>query len=290
MNSDRWTISELIARYTLEPSLRDVFVEGASDRVLLGRALAGLLADVDYKVYEISTVDVPAPQVLELSLKIGNKGRVVALACAIERSNVAGIEDSVVCLAYVDLDRLRDRCKQSKVLVYTTHFSFDSLLVTENTVDRMFALTFQSDLPAAVLFNQMLPILHERVLQRAALDELEIHVSPPSLARYCRYSKGILSVDLDSFVARHLDKAAAGRRRHEVDAAVERYRARAMDEELAHMDDFLELVHFCGGQIRPQATPGLQQLRRILPALVVDNDLFQLPEVQEVARRLARCA
>jgi hypothetical protein len=290
MGADRWTIADLIARYTLEPSIRDVFVEGTSDRVLLGRALAGLLSDVDYKVYEISTVDVPASQVLDLSLKIGNKGRVVALACAIERSHLPRMEESVVCLADVDLDRLRDRCKPSKVLVYTTHLSLDSLLVTENTVDRLFALAFQSELPAAVLFDQMLPVLHERVLQRAALDELEIDVSPPSIGKCCRYAQGVLSVDLDAFLTRHLDKASAAGRRPEVDAAVERYRVRAVHETLAHMDDFLEIVHFCGGEIRPQATPGLQQLRRILPALVVDDDLFHLPEVQDVARRVARCA
>ena len=66
--ADRRTIAELVARYDLEPSLRDVFVEGPSDRTLVELALTFLGESNRIRAYEVDTVDLPAALVETRSL------------------------------------------------------------------------------------------------------------------------------------------------------------------------------------------------------------------------------
>lgn len=61
MELPRPTIEELISRYTLEPTLDDVFVEGAFDKNILD-VRARMQADRRITVYEIDSVDATSPR------------------------------------------------------------------------------------------------------------------------------------------------------------------------------------------------------------------------------------
>jgi hypothetical protein len=77
-------IDDLVALYKLEPSLRDVFVEGQSDASVVEWFLktSGIpLANVN----EITFVNVPAQMVCGAGLEDNNRGRVIALANELER-------------------------------------------------------------------------------------------------------------------------------------------------------------------------------------------------------------
>jgi hypothetical protein len=73
----RRSISELITRYTFEPTLRDLYVEGERDRFMLGWMFQGVHCP-NVRVYGIETVDVPVALMTRLNVG-GNKGRIVAL-------------------------------------------------------------------------------------------------------------------------------------------------------------------------------------------------------------------
>lgn len=55
----RRRLEELIARYELEPSLCDIYVEGLTDKFLIQWFLDKLGID-NYAIYEIDTVEIPA--------------------------------------------------------------------------------------------------------------------------------------------------------------------------------------------------------------------------------------
>jgi hypothetical protein len=75
----RRTIAELIARYEVEPTLRDVYVEGDFDAALVSWFLRHHRCD-GVVVYTIDTVNVPKDQVISAGLEDGEKGRVIC-AC-----------------------------------------------------------------------------------------------------------------------------------------------------------------------------------------------------------------
>src|SRR5690349_4122089 len=103
---DRSTILELVTKYELEPTLRDVFVEGPSDKALIDVAMTTLDHARVVRTYEIDSIDVPGALVRAKNLKVGNKGRLVTLADEMERLSSQDLFRSVVCLVDLDLDGL----------------------------------------------------------------------------------------------------------------------------------------------------------------------------------------
>jgi hypothetical protein len=67
MSNERRTLEELVTRYQLEPGLRDIYVEGKTDKILLEWFLEqrGVKS---FAVYEIDTVEIPAQKLFELGL------------------------------------------------------------------------------------------------------------------------------------------------------------------------------------------------------------------------------
>ena len=77
MNTDvRRTIEELAARYELEPTLRDVYVEGAFDATVIGWVLREARCH-NAAVYGIDTVNIPVAISSRYGLAEGSKGRIV---------------------------------------------------------------------------------------------------------------------------------------------------------------------------------------------------------------------
>lgn len=79
MDIPRPSIAELIAKYELEPTLRDVYVEGAFDKALL-EEVCRRTSLTDIRIYEIDGVDVSAEILTSHGLTIGNRQEVLALA------------------------------------------------------------------------------------------------------------------------------------------------------------------------------------------------------------------
>jgi hypothetical protein len=67
-NEIRRTLDELVARYVLEPDLRDIYVEGKTDKLFLEWFLRNRGIE-DIAVYEIETVDISADKLFEPQLK-----------------------------------------------------------------------------------------------------------------------------------------------------------------------------------------------------------------------------
>ena len=96
---ERRTIPELIARYKLHPTLRDVYVEGPFDKHLLQWFLQESGYD-DVTIYVIDTVDVAAPSDGAYG-EDGTRGRVLSLIRVLERE----LQQDLWCaLGIVDSD------------------------------------------------------------------------------------------------------------------------------------------------------------------------------------------
>jgi len=82
MREIRRKLDEIIARYDLNPSFCDVYVEGDSDRGILESFFEDL-GNLEVVVYDIDTVEIPSAVLRELGLENNNRGRVIALARAL---------------------------------------------------------------------------------------------------------------------------------------------------------------------------------------------------------------
>lgn len=127
----RRTIDELVARYELEPELRDLYVEGVFDKDVISACIAST-KEMGFTVYEIDGVDVPAELVFSHGLTDGNKQRVIVLAR--ELTSILSNDCSVVCLVDRDLDHWLEELEEIRYLKWTRFCSIESCFGSETTI------------------------------------------------------------------------------------------------------------------------------------------------------------
>jgi len=93
-SSERRTIDELVTRYMLEPSLRDIYVEGDFDQDIAERCIRHT-GQKDRIVYHIETVDISRELLEAEGLTNGNKQRLIALARLLAKAQTGA---SLKCL------------------------------------------------------------------------------------------------------------------------------------------------------------------------------------------------
>jgi hypothetical protein len=289
MNSilDRRSITELEARYELEPSLQDVYVEGPTDRALVQLGLTVLNEGHQIRVYEINDVDIPAALLVAQSLPVGNKSRVIVLADELQARSSRDLRATVACLADADLDAILGRQLAHELLVYTSGLSLDAILARPSVVGKLLSVVLLASQAPDALFSQMVPILNERVLHRIACDELEIVPTSVDFTRLCTYDGTSLVCDMDTFVARLLQSAAAVELQAQFLDIINAHRPELARDPIyfVHVDDFVVLLHFCAHKIRSRATPDSTRFRRFLFGLLDASSIIDLPEIQEIVSR-----
>lgn len=97
----RKKITELIARYTLEPNIKDIYVEGDFDRDIVKYWFsANKIAEP--VVFPIKIVDIPDDCLEKYSMTSGNKQRVIALSRELSLCKGRGY----ICLVDLDYDEI----------------------------------------------------------------------------------------------------------------------------------------------------------------------------------------
>jgi hypothetical protein len=286
--TDRRTIAELQARYELEPSLRDVYVEGPSDRTLVELALTSLDQSNRIRAYEVDTVYLPKSLLEARSLPHGNKGRVLALADELAIKSTRDLRRSAVCLADLDLDEILGTSRNYPLLVYTAAMSLDVVLTGVAVVRKLLSVVLLGfPQPAERLLEQLLPVLNERVLHRLAAMQLGILVEPPALVKSCMFDGLTLRFRSRAFVRKYLEKAGVVSLESQFLEIVERHRAEISRErwKYVHMDDFFALLHLCVRKVKPKLVPDHSRFRRFMFGLVEGPMVAELPEMQEIIAR-----
>jgi len=207
---DQLLIRELLARYKLEPSVRDVFVEGKFDRDILRWYLriAGL---TNVSVQRTDLIHIPAELVISHVLNTGEKGRVVALARELE-SGMGNAKKcaSVTCVVDADCDRILGRELDCDLLFLTDYTCFEMYFADELNMSKFFqiVLGMEGEPVVAKLLEQYAAILRELFLIRAACEALNLAVGWIDFTSFCKRSQGELIFYKVEFV-RHLLQASS---------------------------------------------------------------------------------
>ena len=209
----RRKLDELVARYELEPSLHDVYVEGLTDKCIIQWFLDKSNLDTkNCAVYEIDTVDIPTDQLFALGLNDSNRSRVIFLAFELQRLSKTSLPH-VVCIADRDFDDLIGSSSiESELLLFTDYTSIDIYLFDSNIIEKFLRLALRKDdLEAVNILTNIYPILEEMFLLRAANQSLSYGMEwlLPSALKSCfkKIRKGApLEFDSKDFVDKYLHK------------------------------------------------------------------------------------
>jgi hypothetical protein len=171
----RRKLDELVARYVLEPSLHDVYVEGLTDKSIIQWFLDESNLDTkNCTVYEIDTVDIPTDQLFALGLNDSNRSRVIFLAFQLQRLFETTSLPHVVCIADRDFDDLIGSSSiESELLLFTDYTSIEMYLFDSNIIEKFLRLALRKDdLEAVKIIKNIGPILEEFFLFKAANQSL----------------------------------------------------------------------------------------------------------------------
>lgn len=126
-------LSEVMALYALEPRLRDIYVEGITDKLLFKRFLEKNKVN-DFKVIEIDHINFGEIIEEKPHLKRNNKAKLMELAEQLHQKS-EGKVNSVLCIADKDFDEILDKLITSNdYLVYTDFNSLELYLFNENCI------------------------------------------------------------------------------------------------------------------------------------------------------------
>lgn len=128
----RRTIDDIKTRYFVEPTLRDIYVEGYFDRLALN-SWCEKNEEKNFVPYEIDSVDIPFDILKKYGLTEGNKQRVIALAKELDELQC----DSYRCLVDKDFDHWLDTIEQIPKLIWTDFSSLEMYFFSEQLIKRI---------------------------------------------------------------------------------------------------------------------------------------------------------
>ncbi|HKV05937.1 MAG TPA: hypothetical protein VJO53_12645 [Candidatus Acidoferrales bacterium] len=197
---------ELVVRYRLEPTVREIFVEGKSDAGVITRFLRSI-GRRDVTVYEISSVHIPADSVIASGQPDNVRGRVIYLAFRFQAELAAGSR-AATCVADRDYDLVLGREYRCPFLLFIDHSCLEMYAFNAEAIDPL----LQAIAPTlGKNGNVVLAELHSLLQQLFAIRATNILLGLglewlPSFSDSCTLTENSVEFDQNGFIERYLNK------------------------------------------------------------------------------------
>ena len=232
----RRTPEAIVTAHMMDPSRRELFVEGSRDRLFL-RWLLGEHLHPNANVIEISAINIPFVDAG------GERGRLMAFA-----RWVNGHDVKIRFFADADFDRLLRRAVPRKVW-FTDSRDMEWYIVNESCLEKVLKLGVATEVLTALELLGTVQTLGRRPGLLRVLSEiqaLELPFQRTDLSRFLRYTAGRLRLDFDGYVQALLQNAGISlRKKNSVlqgVAVLEQQYAEFPDCEIIHGKDAFSII------------------------------------------------
>ena len=288
---ERRTIAELCALYGLEPGIRDVFVEGASDAAVLRWYLRHRTSRA-VSVIEVDAIDVPGSVVEAHSLDGGNRGRVLALANELDRQLSGSARSCPTLVHDADSDRLLGSLPAVEMLIPTDFTCLEMYLFNEATVDKFMSLVVLGcDVPASHVLGTLEGALVPLWVIKAANHMLRLSMSWVSFEACCNLIGTSIEFDEDEFVGRYLMSNGRLGERSRLSQGIRDVRSRLRDDRRHQIDGhhFLVLARWFFLKIakNKKALVSLEVFERAFFGCLEVDMLARQPLFQQIVTRVS---
>lgn len=202
----RRTLDELHARYELEPSTRDVFVEGEFDRRAVTGVLRALDVTAEVSVFEINSVDVPSELAKARGYPANNRGRLCVLGLELT-SRLGPGSRQATCIVDRDFAEYLGETPPCELVLFTDYVSMEMYFFDEEAVDRVLLATGSTGVRADHVMTAVGAVIERSFCFRLAALRLEwAAFSRLELTRCCTLDGHDILFDEDDYVQRLLSK------------------------------------------------------------------------------------
>ncbi len=204
----RKKLEELIARYRLEPVIRDVFVEGRSDTNLISRFLRSRHLH-NVVVYEISSVEIPPQALANVAQPDSARGRIIFLAFHFQE-NLPSESRTATCVADREYDVLLKNNFNCPFLLFLDHSSLEMYAFDPEVLDSLLSAVAPSlGKKGEAVLAELESMLQRLFVIRTTNILLDLRLEwLPSFSDSCILTGTSVQFDENDFIHRYLGKNA----------------------------------------------------------------------------------
>ena len=161
-------INEVIALYDLEPHIKDIYVEGATDKKVINNFLKN--NDID-EVNVITAEDIDFTEIYDEqpNIKRNNKNKLIALS-NILKEKLELDHNGITVVIDRDFDDIKNALTTNTYISYTDYNSMELYLYNEDTIDKYYNNVLTNfPLTGKESIELMTPILTDKFLIRLVL-------------------------------------------------------------------------------------------------------------------------
>jgi hypothetical protein len=203
-NLPRRTVQELLAIHKLESTIREIIVEGTTDKDLIERFLEESTS-TRFAVYEISLIEIGAEQILSRNLPDNNRGRVITLAYELEsaRSNLK----SVALVADSDFDLVLGVKHRCNLLLMTDYTCMEMYAFNERVLGKYLEFRVRGfPKTARRLLKEIGEVLRRLFAIKLAHFLLKLNLKKVDWTKSCSISKKGFNFKQEDYISRYLNK------------------------------------------------------------------------------------
>ena len=238
-------LDELIVLYRLEPSLKDIYVEGINDKNLIEWVLSAHNIK-DIRVYSIDGVEVNDDILKRHGLNKGsNRSKVLALSAELAQS--LPVTRKIVCIADRDQEDYLPSNLGNCFLEFTDYNSIELYLLKSSVIRKFISLVLGGfPISEDRLIAQAIPILEDLYILRLAGQVLNWNMEwIPFTKKYVKITEEF-SFDRERFQKAYLLKNGKWHRKAVFEAKVEKLRSMLKDDFRLRLrgHDLMELLYY----------------------------------------------
>jgi len=194
------TLQELLALYELEPTLKDVYVEGRNDCNLI-RWFLDRKGRSDVRVRRIDSVELPSELFRIEGLQSNSNHDAVILLSEILSRRFSGRNLTVVCIADTDFDRHLKRCRKNDFLQYTDYTSLEMYLFDERCIKKVHEFTLCNfSVSTSALMRNMQEVLQTIYVMRLSNEKLSWSMRFVDIKGYTNWDGTTIGFKAEAFL------------------------------------------------------------------------------------------
>ena len=253
MPGTRKSIDYIIATYELEPQVRELWVEGPTDRMFL-QWFFDQKSLHRVHVYEIDLADIGSQVCAKHGLRPSKRSQVIALALECEQR--LELRHNHLCLvADRDFDAVWGFTHSSKYLFYTDHSCLDGYFMNEKTLHKALQIVGCgiSGKPGTRFFESVVTVLRDLFCISASNVSLDWSMRSMEIKKYLQYDGNAVKFRSGSYIDRYLKSSSRFGQKSEFERKLQEVRKRSCKAGVVYLcSDHLHqvlpwIVQQCGG-------------------------------------------
>ncbi|MEN6317288.1 MAG: hypothetical protein ABFD82_00825 [Syntrophaceae bacterium] len=281
---ERKKIDELVALYSVETGLKDVYVEGTRDKIMLDWFLMDQNI-LGISVYEVDAINVPNEVLDRHGLEHGsNRSRVLALSE--ELASQLPPDRKILCVVDRDYEDYLSSGHRNSFLAFTDYSSADLYLWRKRTIQKLISLVLGGfSLGTEQVMGDLVGVLEELFFMRLTNKTLGWGMTWISFVKYVQFDGHIIFA-VDRFKKAYLQRNNRWDQRAQFDCKQKELKARLQEDPRRRMrgHDLMEALYHATKKLKSSRRFGdVETFQGAYTGCLETQDILNEPLFQRIS-------